>query len=282
MITYLVESDDCVLQVYANENVSDQTIIFLHGGPGSGAKAIFELPAFQALEQEYRCVYFDQRGSGNSEYDLKNGLSIDQICNDVAKIVRDTSSRFKQKQIFLWGGSYGGTLGCLYMQTIGSGIDGLILNNPAIFFGPEQAVTFFKRLRDNSLKRMPSEFQNNQEVDVNEMIDPKAELQKKEFVDFVYSPYNPSKSLRHICAMSNWFFNHSYRSLFEKMQTPMLLMLGKEDPICGNDDAKETIENINNANIDLRVISPCGHAIFEDCPKEFVQYTREFLQQYKK
>ena len=34
-----------------------------------------------------QCFYFDQRGSGKSEYDLRNGLTIEQITTDVFAVV---------------------------------------------------------------------------------------------------------------------------------------------------------------------------------------------------
>ena len=52
-------------------------ILFFHGSPGSGAHALMQLSPF----------YFDQRGSGKSEYNLRNGLTIEQITTDVFAVV---------------------------------------------------------------------------------------------------------------------------------------------------------------------------------------------------
>lgn len=74
MERYQIQSTDCLLQVYACASfASDTAIVFLHGGPGSGAQAIMELPAFRSLEEDALCIHFDQRGSGASTYDLKKG-----------------------------------------------------------------------------------------------------------------------------------------------------------------------------------------------------------------
>lgn len=94
MERYQIQSKDCLLQVYACGRFDRGTaIIFLHGGPGSGAQAIMELPAFRALEEDALCIHFDQRGSGASSYDLKKGLCIDTLTNDVLRVIQDTRSR---------------------------------------------------------------------------------------------------------------------------------------------------------------------------------------------
>lgn len=95
MERYQIQSKDCLLQVYACGSFdSDTAIVFLHGGPGSGAQAILELPAFRSLEKDALCIHFDQRGSGASNYDLKKGLSIDTITRDVQRVIQDTKERW--------------------------------------------------------------------------------------------------------------------------------------------------------------------------------------------
>lgn len=274
MNSYFIESDGCKLQVYARGLHHTTAIIFLHGGPGSGAKAIFELPAFQAFEDTYLCIHFDQRGSGESHYDLQQGLSIEQICMDVKTIVNDTIQRFGCKQVVLWGGSFGGALACLYMQHHGEGINAVILNNPAITFQRSQGIAFYERMRQSSLSRMP---ENMRSIGANTNC-PAEDLQDLNFKAFVFSQHNPSNSLRHICAMSTWFFNTTFEEAFKRIKIPTLLLLGKEDPICKNVDTIEVVEQIGNTHIEMHVLSPCGHAIFEDRADDFVCLTKTYLQ----
>lgn len=153
MNSYQVQSTDCQLQVYETGMKHDQMIMFLHGGPGSGAAPIMELPAFRALQHIAHCLYFDQRGSGQSLYDLRKGVSQETLCEDVARIVEDSKQRFHPKSIALWGGSFGGMLACMTIEIYPNLVDRLILTNPAITFGRQQALAFLERTAEPMKKR---------------------------------------------------------------------------------------------------------------------------------
>ena len=127
MERYQIQSKDCLLQVYACGRFDRGTaIIFLHGGPGSGAQAIMELPAFRALEEDALCIHFDQRGSGASSYDLKKGLCIDTLTNDVLRVIQDTRSRWSVKRLYVWGGSFGGCLAALCLERFAQELTGFV------------------------------------------------------------------------------------------------------------------------------------------------------------
>lgn len=84
MASYLIQNKLCFLQIYDKGNIqSNIAILFLHSGPGSGTQPIMDHVAFQTLEELYHCIYFDQGGSGNSSYDIRNGITIDEITTDV-------------------------------------------------------------------------------------------------------------------------------------------------------------------------------------------------------
>lgn len=103
MNTYSINCHNINLQVYAQGNFQAKTaVLFLHGGPGSGAMPVIGLPAFQAFEKDYLCLHFDQRGSGKSNYDLKEGLSIELITDDVLTVVKDSKERYGFTSLFLW------------------------------------------------------------------------------------------------------------------------------------------------------------------------------------
>ena len=47
-------------------------------------------------------VLFDQRGSGKSEYNLRNGLTIEQITTDVFAVVEVIKTMGYRKTVVLW------------------------------------------------------------------------------------------------------------------------------------------------------------------------------------
>src|SRR5512147_2075559 len=87
-------------EVYGDERLP--TVIVIHGGPGGD---ITYLKALQALSDEYRVVFYDQRGTGLSPRENAEEHSIDLFLNDLDGIV----DAFRGSgQVRLIGHSWGG------------------------------------------------------------------------------------------------------------------------------------------------------------------------------
>lgn len=269
-----MKSDECLLKVYSvNPSASQSVILFLHGGPGSGAKAIMQLPAFQTLSQNYHCLYFDQRGSGESQYDLRLGLSIEMMTQDVLTIVQDIHKRYNVNQLYLWGGSFGGYLASLCLEKFADMFDGVILSSPAITFHRQQALDFYERMQEPYIQRINI---GNMKMDSNNLT-PEQFFAIKEVKEFIYSKHNPSHSLRHICAMSSWFYQHTFESLFKNVHIPMLVMQGKDEKICIYENI-DTVLNKRYTNVEYHLYENCGHEVFSDKEKEFVYNIERFIR----
>lgn len=274
MQSYVINNNGCNLQIYAKGKRDTSTsILFLHGGPGSGAKPIMDLPAFQALEKIYHCVYFDQRGSGQSHYDLTKGLTIDTITSDVKAVAMDIKQRWKHTQIILWGGSFGGTLAALCIEKFPTIFTGCILSSPAISFTRAQGVGFYERMAASYTARMEGEENGHQPME------PETFFSSPQTKEMIFSPRNPSNSLRHICAMSSWFFSHSFPHLFQETKIPMLVLQGKDDPICPYQYIDEQLTSHQYPQIKYYLIEHCGHAVFEDQQALFINYIQTFIQE---
>lgn len=97
----------CILTLYGKSQLCSKIgILFFHGSPGSGAHTLMQLSPFQELEKWQQCFYFDQRGSGKSEYNLRNGLTIEQITTDVFAVVEVIKNNGIQKNCGSLGGSF--------------------------------------------------------------------------------------------------------------------------------------------------------------------------------
>lgn len=273
MITYTLHSNQCRLQVYASYKNNKIGVLFLHGGPGSGANAIMKLSAFQTLEKEYTCVYFDQRGSGKSYYDLQQGLSIEDITNDVLLVARDMKQRWRLDKIILWGGSFGGLLASLCLEQFIDEFDGVILSSPAITFSRQQAIDFFHRMQNMYIEKI--NINNNS----TKTITPEQLFLDKDFREFIFSSSNPSQSLKHICAMSTWFYLHTFENLFNCITIPTLVLQGKEDPICIYQNITNEIQHITNSNIQYYLFDNCGHEVFKDKEKECIEKIKVFIKE---
>lgn len=91
-------------------------IVFLHGGPGGTALQKIGLPAFDALEESYATVFWDQRGSGSSQGNSSDKLlTLGQFVEDLDKLIDLISYKYDHPKIFLMGHSWGGCLGTAYL-----------------------------------------------------------------------------------------------------------------------------------------------------------------------
>ena len=275
MERYQIQSKDCLLQVYACGRFDRGTaIIFLHGGPGSGAQAIMELPAFRALEEDALCIHFDQRGSGASSYDLKKGLCIDTLTNDVLRVIQDTRSRWSVKRLYVWGGSFGGCLAALCLERFAQELTGCILSSPAISFSRSQLLEQFESMSAAFRVRMKELPQKAEDPPT-----PEALFAMEDFRAFIYSADNPSKSLRHICAMSSWFFQHSFHGLFDACEVPLLILQGKDDPVCSWRTLYDELAACERKTIIKRFYEHSGHEVFTDQRDAFLKEIRAFLKE---
>lgn len=109
-----------------------QPVLFLHGGPGSGAqhmhRSLFDPAIFNA-------VLFDQRGAGRSHPYL--GRSANTTAHLVADIER-IRTHLGIDTWFVAGGSWGSTLALAYAEQYPDRVRGLVLR--AVFLGTKREV----------------------------------------------------------------------------------------------------------------------------------------------
>jgi pimeloyl-ACP methyl ester carboxylesterase len=116
---FFVRNDGADIPVVVEGNtLSKVFILYLHGGPSDGGitenyNTVFTDP----LEEKYAMVYYDQRGMGvaSGKY-REDKLTLDKSVEDLEKIITVMKKRYgKDIKIFLFGGSWGGLLGCAYL-----------------------------------------------------------------------------------------------------------------------------------------------------------------------
>jgi len=81
------------------------TVVLVHGGPGHSSLSFKN--SFDFLSNYTRVVYYDQRGSGNSQIKKDGVYNIDGIIDDLELIRRDI---LKSPKITLVGHSFGSTI----------------------------------------------------------------------------------------------------------------------------------------------------------------------------
>ncbi len=116
---FFIENSGAIMPVIVKGDLtSDVFVIFLHGGPGGNSTQATFLPVFQELEEDYTIAYWDQRASGLSQGNPnENTFTVEQFVQDLDLVVEAINSRYNSPQIFLFGHSWGGALGCAYLST---------------------------------------------------------------------------------------------------------------------------------------------------------------------
>ena len=110
-------------------------ILFLHGGPGAGIA-----PSHRRLfnPDRFRCVLFDQRGSGQSRpFASIESNTTDALIGDIEAL----RHHLGLDKFILFGGSWGSTLALAYAIAYPEHVESLILRG--IFLGTADEVSWF-------------------------------------------------------------------------------------------------------------------------------------------
>jgi proline iminopeptidase len=98
-------------------------IVVVHGGPGHSSQSFKD--GFDFLAENYRVIYYDQRGSGNSQIKPDPGnYTIDQLIQELDSIRKDLAGTEK---IILVGHSAGGALAQRYALEYPEHVERLVL-----------------------------------------------------------------------------------------------------------------------------------------------------------
>ncbi|MGL4772926.1 MAG: alpha/beta fold hydrolase [Clostridium sp.] len=272
---YIKSKDVDLFTTIRGNDESNKIIIILHGGPGSGAEPLLNHDSFKELEERFILVYFDQRGSGKSTYDLENKIREEDITYDVHVIVNYIKENYKGKKVYLWGGSFGGALGFLYLRNYPNEVEKYVGACPAVFFSEEGVKNTVKRLLNSYKNRIPKSFiflANTIPLNSKGI---KGILNRKQIKEFIFS--SNSKSLKHSWAMSDWLFDQRFGEDFKKIKIPVLITHGKNDELIDYNNVYEGYSKFKNPLISFMEYENCGHTIFEDKKECFAKDIEKFF-----
>ncbi|SEV88002.1 proline iminopeptidase [Cognatiyoonia koreensis] len=107
-----------------NGPAGSPTIIVLHGGPGGDFRS---LQALEALSDQYRVVFYDQRGAGLSERVPAEMLTLDGHLDELAAVIDRLSS---EEAPTLIGHSWGAMLATAYLGQSLDSVQAAVLIEP--------------------------------------------------------------------------------------------------------------------------------------------------------
>jgi proline iminopeptidase len=123
---------------------ANPVIVFLHGGPGGDFRGLLRLTGryeVSSLAEHYFLVFWDQRGTGLSQRQDREVLTIATYVNDLNTLVDRYSPG---RPVFLIGESWGGMFATRYINQYPQRVAGAVLIEP----GPLDGATM-ERLEDD-------------------------------------------------------------------------------------------------------------------------------------
>lgn len=116
--TFYVENKGASMRVLVEGNTSSKTILlFIHGGPGSGAYFYNTDYISRHIEDKYAVAYWDHRNAGASQGGSNaENFNLSVMTEDLEKVIQVLKYRYgKEVSVFLLAHSFGGMLSSSYL-----------------------------------------------------------------------------------------------------------------------------------------------------------------------
>ena len=269
-------------QLYYRSLGSGEPIIIIHGGPGFDHLYLFD--GFKFLAKNYRVIFYDQRGSGQSSPKVDASLiSMSSFVNDLENLRKELGLG----KINLIGHSFGGLLAMNYAIHYPKRVSKMVLVSTApgsSDFYPD----FRKRLRVRTNKSDSLEIIRLASLPEYKARNPN--MIKKYFALFFKAYYfNKALAVDMLPMTTNSAFNaHEINQLMGKsylqsysiydqlklLETPTMIVHGEDDPI-----PLKSVRRVHDAlpNSQIKVLDKCGHMPYVESADDFKRSIIGFL-----
>jgi len=316
--TLFVRHKNADMAAYIKGNGSEKVfLITLHGGPG-GRGLGFTGSAFNTIEKEYGVVYFDQRGSGNSQGNYsENDVSIDLMTEDVLALVQVMKRKFgNDARFFLLGGSWGGTLGTATLLKDQSDFKGWIdvdgASNPfgmyELYKESFTATATSQIELGNSVDFWESILELVAQVDPVNNLDDFLELNSKAFeaeeklfedgfidnvenglegnitfysYNFLTSGWNGNQIASILVDDQGLFQIIDFTDQLPQITIPSLFISGRYDMVVPVASAQTAFDTIGSTSKELLIFERSGHGPLFSEPERFSTEVLKFMDQHK-
>jgi proline iminopeptidase len=254
-------------------------VLTLHGGPGIGDHGDNK-KMLSSLEDEFRFIYYDQRGNGQSEESEVSFYTHRQCVEDAEGLRRELGLG----PVALAGGSYGGIIAMEYALAYQENLTHLILRGTAA--SRELQEHAFRNALEADLPGVTEEKLGN--LFYGRMQDNDDLKEHFALIFPLYSKTSDPNRTRELfrrkefnARTHNAFFQDAFpaydiRDRLGEIEVKTLILAGRHDWITPLRFAEEIAEGIPNA--ELVIFEQSGHSIHTDEPEKFEAVTREFLR----
>jgi len=248
-------------------------VIVLHGGPGLD-HSMFR-PYLDALGDEYRLLYVDERGQGRSQRVDPATLSLEVLARDVDLLAETLGLA----SFALLGHSFGAIIATFHATELGTAVAYVISgggdSSEALDADVEAAL---EELGDEG-QVIAQSWEGEKAVETDEQLrrlirdqlpfhfhrEPPAGYME----DFVPSP----EVLRHFAKVG--YGNFDYRPKLKDVDKPTLVLVGEYDRTTTPRAARVLHEGMSDS--ELYVVPDAGHMSFVEQTDEYIAVVRDFL-----
>lgn len=279
-------------ELYVAEDGKGVPVVLVNGGPGNSHHSF--LPHFGRAASFSRVIYYDQRGTGLSDYRAgAKGYSFIQAVDDLDKLRESLGI----KKWVVLGHSYGGTLAQAYALKYSQNTAGLVLVGSAVPFGLDVGSREYDFLSEDEVKRI----QQIYSIDGNAVVPAHNDrvnlptLQKMIFNGFLNGDWKrqqitrPTMERMAQIALYEWVHDKNFnrivgreasrlnlRDAFLQAPIPTLIMEGKWDIVFGPDKSK--LFHSQHPNAKQVIFENSSHFPFQDEPDKFFKILGDFVR----
>ncbi len=263
-------------------NPYGKPILFLHGGPGAGCST-FHKNFFD--HKKYNVIFFDQRGSGKS---TPYAETIDNTTDDLINDIELIRKKLNIDKWFIFGGSWGSTLGLLYGIKFPKNCLGFLLRG--VFLGTIDEINWFlygiKKFFPEAHQKFTSEIPLNQKNNIlnwyhqnlnsnnNEVVLKAASLWNEYEISCSTLKYIDRKSTSYqslaIARIETHYFvndcfldpNYIIDNIKKIISLPCVIIQGRHDVICPPQNAINLSKKLKKSKI--KIVEDGGHSAFEE------------------
>lgn len=315
--TFYLDNNGASMHVLVEGNtLSHAFLIFVHGGPGSGAAFYNTKYISQNIEDKYAAVYWDQRNAGASQ-GSSNGdkLNLPQMTDDLKKLIQLIKYRYgENSSVFILGHSFGGLLIASFMTTENNqsmvkgwiDVDGChnyplndtLTRQMLLTIGEQQIALNINKDKWTPIVSYCNTHSGNFSLPESDQLETYAgdaetyfsEVKPVNISDFVGTALNDDWPITSI--LFNYLYSDDARinkqlavtefsSSLYKITSPTLLLFGKFDFICPKEMGYDVYDRINTSNKRIAISPISGHYMMFQDESFFCNEVDDFIEKNK-
>ena len=250
------------------------TLILLHGGPGFDHSSF--KPHWTQFTDIAQVVYYDHRGQGRSDRSDPERWNLEQWAADLVALC----DALEIVEPIVYGVSFGGMVALQYLVDHPTHAGRVILDSTTARSDPALMLPVFERLGGPDARAAADEFWTEPTPD-----------RMKRYFELCMPLYSRTSSPDAADRMHRQLEVSNYE-LFERwgrgeqrtfdltdrldrVQRPVLLLAGEDDPVCPAVGAERIAAGIPHARFER--FQNCGHGVWRDQPDQAFHLIRKFI-----